>query len=61
MAWLHEALEWTVVSEQELLTNGLSDDQLRALRLLHRTYALGLILLRGPAHALDHAVGTTAS
>ena len=28
VAWLHEALEWTVVPEQELLTNGLSDDQL---------------------------------
>jgi hypothetical protein len=24
-------------------------------------YARGLVLLRGPAHALDHAVGSTAS
>jgi hypothetical protein len=37
VAWLHEALEWTVVPEQELLGNGLTDDELRALRLLHRT------------------------
>ena len=37
MAWLHEALEFTAVSEQELLTYGLGTDELRALRLLRRT------------------------
>jgi hypothetical protein len=37
VAWLHEALEWTTVSEQELLADGLTSDQLRALRLLSRS------------------------
>jgi hypothetical protein len=38
VAWLHEALEWTAVAEQELLANGLTNDELRALRLLHCTH-----------------------
>ncbi len=37
VAWLHEALESTAVSEQQLLESGLTSDELRALRLLHRT------------------------
>src|SRR5215217_5935974 len=37
VAWLHEALERTPVSEQELLMHGLDGEQLRALRLLRRT------------------------
>jgi hypothetical protein len=37
VAWLHEALERTAVSEQELLESGLTTDELRALRLLRRT------------------------
>lgn len=37
VAWLHEAFESTAVSEQELLEGGLTNDELRALRLLHRT------------------------
>jgi hypothetical protein len=37
VAWLHEALEAALVSEQQLLAEGLSTDQLRALRLLDRT------------------------
>ena len=37
VAWLHEALEWTAVTEQELLIAGLTVDELRALRLLSRT------------------------
>jgi hypothetical protein len=37
IAWLHEVLERTAVSEQELLEDGLTIDELRALRLLHRT------------------------
>src|SRR5215211_6520496 len=37
VAWLHEVLEWTAVTEQELLIAGLTSDQLRALRLLVRT------------------------
>ena len=36
VAWLHEALESAIVSEQELLAQGLTADQLRALRLLDR-------------------------
>jgi hypothetical protein len=38
VAWLHEVLGWTAVAEQELLANGLTSDELRALRLLHRTH-----------------------
>jgi hypothetical protein len=37
VAWLQEVLKWTSVSEQELLAEGVSDDELRALRLLTRT------------------------
>jgi hypothetical protein len=37
VAWLHEALESPGVTEQELLTEGLTRDELRALRLLLRT------------------------
>jgi hypothetical protein len=36
VAWLHEALEHTSISEEELLSKGLSHDELRALRLLTR-------------------------
>jgi hypothetical protein len=36
-AWLHEALESSGVTEQELLMEGLTGDELRALRLLRRT------------------------
>jgi hypothetical protein len=41
VAWLHEALEWTSVAEQELLAAGVSDVELRALRLLNRSTARG--------------------
>jgi hypothetical protein len=37
VAWLHEALETGHVSEQDLLIEGLGDDELRALRLLCRS------------------------
>jgi hypothetical protein len=37
VAWLHEVLEWTYVTERELLVAGLTSDELRALRLLNRT------------------------
>ena len=36
VAWLHDTLEWTSVSEEELLSNGLSEEELRAVRLLTR-------------------------
>ena len=36
VAWLHDVLENSSVSEQELLAGGLTDDELRALRLLTR-------------------------
>ena len=36
VAWLHEALERTSISEEELLSTGLSHDELRAIRLLTR-------------------------
>jgi hypothetical protein len=36
VAWLHDTLERTHLREQDLLLAGLSDDQLRALRLLTR-------------------------
>ena len=41
VAWLHEVLEWTSVSEEELLTEGATDDELRAVRLLTRTVGRG--------------------
>jgi hypothetical protein len=37
VAWLHEVLEFTTISEQELLEDGLTGDELRAIRLLNRT------------------------
>jgi hypothetical protein len=42
VAWLHEALEYNSVSEEALLEDGLSLDELQALRLLAR---------RGDAHS----------
>jgi hypothetical protein len=36
VAWLHDVLEDASVSEEELLASGLTDDELRALRLLTR-------------------------
>ena len=36
LAWLHELLEWTCIDERELLAEGLSSEELRALRLLKR-------------------------
>jgi hypothetical protein len=36
VAWLHEALEYTAIPEEALLHDGLSLDELRALRLLAR-------------------------
>jgi hypothetical protein len=37
LAWLHEVLEWTFIDERELLSEGLTTEELRALRLLKRT------------------------
>jgi len=37
VAWLHELPESTTVTEQQLLMEGLTQDELRALRLLRRT------------------------
>lgn len=34
VAWVHEVLEWTTVAEEELLAEGDSDYELRALRLI---------------------------
>jgi hypothetical protein len=39
VAWLHEALESGVASEEDLLREGLESDELRALRLLNRSRA----------------------
>ena len=36
VAWLHEVLEYTAVTEETLLANGLAAEELRALRLLTR-------------------------
>lgn len=36
VAWLHDVLEHSSVSEEELLESGLTDEELRALRLLTR-------------------------
>jgi hypothetical protein len=51
VAWLHEALERTAVSEHELLIAGLESDELRALRLLTRPNAPSLPHLDLIAHA----------
>ena len=67
VAWLHEILEWTSVSEQKLLAYGASDDELRALRLLTRTlggtsesgYLAHVTMIaraKGPAGVLARAV-----
>jgi predicted DNA-binding protein (UPF0251 family) len=37
VAWLHEVFEWTPISEEMLLIEGLSLEELRALRLLTRS------------------------
>jgi hypothetical protein len=37
VAWLHEVLETGAITEQELLAEGLTSDELRALRLLTRS------------------------
>jgi len=39
VAWLHEVFEYTTVSEEALLDDGLSSAELRALRLLTRAVA----------------------
>src|SRR5215207_9281286 len=49
VAWLHEALEWTAVTERELLVSGLTTEELRALRLLTRSTES-----RFDAHYLEH-------
>jgi hypothetical protein len=36
VAWLHDVLEHSSVTEEELLENGLTDEELRAVRLLTR-------------------------
>lgn len=67
VAWLHEALETGVVSEQTLLEHGLGSEELRALRLLNRSrsassdgaYLAHLDLIRhaaGPAGDLARMV-----
>jgi hypothetical protein len=40
VAWLHETLEHTAVSEQALMAEGLSHGELRAIRLLTRAFGL---------------------
>jgi hypothetical protein len=49
VAWLHDVLEDSLVSEEELLASGLTDDELRALRLLTRERAS-----RSAKHYLSH-------
>jgi hypothetical protein len=67
VAWLHEVLEWTTVAEEELLGEGVSDDELRALRLLTGTVGRGsessylahvamIARADGPAGSLARAV-----
>ena len=49
VAWLHEVLEHTSIPEEALLAEGLSSDELRAIRLLSRT-----IVSRSHASYLAH-------
>lgn len=49
VAWLHQVLEHSSISEESLLTEGLSSDELRAIRLLSRS-----ILSRSSTGYLAH-------
>ena len=37
VAWLHEVFEWSEITEQQLIQEGVSEDELGAIRLLTRT------------------------
>jgi hypothetical protein len=67
VAWLHETLEHTSISEEELLAEGLSPSELRALRLLTRDkdsrsntrYLAHVVLIaraRGPGAGIARSV-----
>jgi hypothetical protein len=59
VAWLHEALACGAVSEQELLMAGLSDDELRALRLVSQPPFTGVesVYLLGHMELIACAAG----
>ena len=41
VAWLHEVLEWTTMTEQELIREGVTGDEVVAVELLTRTTGAG--------------------
>ena len=58
LAWLHELLEWTPINERDLLAQGLTADELRALRLLKRsTSARSTIAYLGHLRLIAAAAG----
>jgi hypothetical protein len=61
VAWLHEALALTQVSEQELLEAGLTSDELRALRLLRRTDARSDDVYLAHLDLIAHADGRSGT
>jgi hypothetical protein len=58
VAWLHEVLERTDVSEELLLTEGLSEEQLRALRLLSRDDSRSDVVYLSHVELIARADGT---
>lgn len=58
VAWLHEVLERTDVTEEELLAEGLSGEELRALRLLCREDSVSDAAYLGHIELIERASGT---
>jgi hypothetical protein len=58
VAWLHEALELASVTEHELLSRGLDEEELRALRLLSRpTHSRSVQVYLGHIELIARAAG----
>ena len=59
VAWLHEILEQGAMPEQDLLDQGLSDDELRALRLLSRADSCSDVAYLGHISLIARAGGAS--
>jgi hypothetical protein len=59
IAWLHEVFEHTDMSEEDLLREGLSGDELRALRLLSREESFSDLAYLGHIELIARAGGTS--
>src|SRR3954452_4389416 len=58
VAWLHEVLEQADTSEEALLRQGLTGEELRALRLLCREESSSDVTYLGHIHLIARASGT---